>query len=592
VKRPLGAVAGAGFSVWAPAASEVELVLPDRVVVMTARAFGWWTTDDVTATEGLRYGYRLDGGPVLPDPRSGSQPDGVHGWSAVVDHTTYRWHDDGFEPVPLGDAVIYELHVGTFTAGGRYRDVVDRLPALAELGVTHVELMPVAAFPGRHGWGYDGVALYAPHAPYGPPDDLRGLVDAAHGLDLAVILDVVYNHFGPEGNHLAPFGPYLTDAVATPWGDAINLDGPGSDEVRSFFVDNAVAWLAHYHLDGLRLDAVHALHDGSARHLLEDLAAAVAAHGIATGRRAVLVAESDRNDPRTVAAAPAGWGLDAQWADDLHHGLHVALTGERDGYYADYVGLDDVATALAAGFVYAGRYSVARDRTVGRPLTDFDLGDRPADRLVTCLENHDQIGNRANGDRLHHVAGIDRLLVGATLALTAPTVPMLFQGEEWAASAPFPFFADHGDPELVDAVRAGRLAEFAEFGWDASSIPDPEDAATRDLAVLDWDERSAPEHRRVLDHYRALLSLRRDERDLRSGRFVDRVTVAAGGRSIVVERGRVVVAANLDDDPTKVDLDGTMLLATDGSVRLEHGCLQLPACSAAVLRRAPSGERA
>ena len=584
MNHTLGAVAGQPFSVWAPAAASVTLVSDGRRSALRSLAFGWWLAD-LVAQPGTHYQYRIDDGPPLADPRSAFQPDGVHGPSEVVDHRAFAWDDADFVPRAMGDAVIYELHVGTFSRGGRFVDAIEHLPSLADLGVTHIEIMPVAAFPGHHGWGYDGVNLFAPHAPYGTPDELRSLVAAAHRIGLAVILDVVYNHLGPEGNHLASFGPYFTDAHHTPWGPAVNLDGPGSDEVRAFVIDNARQWLRDYHFDGLRLDAVHELRDDSAVHLLEALALAVDDLGEETGRRRVLIAESDRNDPRLVADRPGGLGLAAVWADDLHHALHVALSGERDGYYADFDGLADVPRALRHGWAYDGRYSTVRQRTIGRPVHDFPLGHRPADRLVTALDNHDQVGNRADGARTHQQVGVDLALVGATLALTAPTVPLLFQGEEWAASSPFLFFADHTDPDMVAAVRAGRFEEFAAFGWDASAVADPEDPASFARSKLVWSERAEPDHARTLAAYRALLALRRTEPALHSGLFVDDVSVDRETATIIVRRGDIIIAANLGPNPVLAAAPVTgLLFATSGHPPVDRGGVTIPPASAAVLR--------
>ncbi|MGZ4717998.1 MAG: malto-oligosyltrehalose trehalohydrolase [Acidimicrobiales bacterium] len=578
-----------GYAVWAPAPQVVELEVNGVRHAMRARPDGWWDAPDVARVADADYGFALDGGPLRPDPRSAWQPHGVDGPSRVVDHGAFRWSHASFSPADLGAAVIYELHVGTFTPGGCFRDVSDHLDHLRDLGVTHIELMPVAAFSGRHGWGYDGVSLWAPHPGYGAPDDLRGLVDAAHGAGIAVLLDVVYNHVGPEGNHLSCFGPYFTDHHHTPWGDAVNLDGAGSPEVRRFIIENALMWLRDYRVDGLRLDAVHALRDDSALHLLEELAAAVDDLERDLGQHKVLIAESDRNDPRTIAPRPVGYGLDAQWADDLHHGLHVALTGERTSYYADFTGLADVAAALERGLVYDGRLSPARSRRHGRPMSDFDLGSRPADRLVTSLENHDQIGNRALGERTNHLVAPDRYLVGATLALTAPGVPMLFQGEEWAATAPFLFFADHQDPGLVDVVRAGRIEEFAAFGWDPDVVPDPEDESTFERSVLDWTETTRAHHQRALHHYRTLLDLRRTRPELHDGRFVDQVDLHPSGTALGFRRGDLLIAANLGAERVSLSVGGDPdLLVGCGEVRARTGRIDLGPDSALVAEVGPT----
>jgi len=423
-----------------------------------------------------------------------------------------------------------------------------------------VELLPVNAFPGRHGWGYDGVGLWAVHEPYGGPDGLKRLVDACHGLGLAVCLDVVYNHLGPAGNYLGRFGPYFTERYRTPWGPAVNYDDAGSDEVRAFVVENAQMWVRDYHLDGLRLDAVHAIHDQSATHLLEELTAALPP-------TAFVIAESDLNDPRVVTPREQnGYGCTAQWSDDFHHALHAALTGERDGYYADFGGLDLVARALNNGYVYSGQHSAYRDRRHGRPLPPYV----PATALLGYAQDHDQVGNRAFGERTSHLLSPGLLKVAAALVLTAPFVPMLFMGEEWGATTPWQYFTDHDDPGLAEAVRKGRRAEFRAFGWD--DVPDPQDLATFHRSKLDWAEVGA--HADLLDWHRALIALRRNEPGLRDGGFA---RARADGPVLVVQRGDLVVVANTGPDP--VPLVGDVVLA---SANLARG---LPGESVAVVRR-------
>jgi maltooligosyltrehalose trehalohydrolase len=508
---------------------------------------GWWAGSWPDVIAGMDYRFALDGGPPLPDPRSPWQPAGVHGPSRLVDHATVDWTDAGWHPGPLRDAVIYELHVGTFSPAGTFDGVIERLDHLAGLGITHVELMPVNAFPGRYGWGYDGVALYAPHERYGGPDGLRRLVDACHARGLAVLLDVVYNHFGPDGNVTGAYGPYQTDRYRTPWGAAVNLDGPGSDEVRRFFVDNVRMWLRDYHIDGIRIDAVHALVDTSATHLLEQLAEAVRALSLETGRDLVLIAESDLNDPRLVRPVEAGgYGLDATWNDDLHHAIHVALTGEHSGYFEDFTGLPDIARAMSEVYVYGGRYSAHRDRVHGRPATGLEPG-----RFVGFSQNHDQVGNRAVGERLEHLAGPDAAMVAAALVIGGPFVPLLFQGEEWAASTPFQYFTDHEDPALGHAVSEGRRHEFASFGWAPEDVPDPQDPATLDRSRLDWSETARPRHAAMLDWYRRLIALRRAHPALRDGRRPS-VRSDAGRGWIALDRDGVSVAANLGRDAVTV----------------------------------------
>jgi maltooligosyltrehalose trehalohydrolase len=558
----------------------VEVVLDGRRVAMTAGADGWWTAD----AEGRDYAFAVDGAGPLPDPRSPWQPRGVHGPSRVVDHAAFRWTDAGWQAPPLAAGLVYELHVGTFTPAGTFDGVIERLDHLVRLGVTHVELMPVAQFPGGHGWGYDGVDLFAPHTAYGGPDGLKRLVDACHGRGLAVLLDVVYNHLGPAGNYLERFGPYFTDRYATPWGRAVNLDGPGSDQVRRFFCDNALAWLRDYHADGLRLDAVHAILDTSAVHFLEQLAAEVADLGARLGRHLVLVAESDLNDPRLVRPPDVGgYGLDAQWSDDLHHALHAALTGERAGYYADFGGLADVAKALGSAYVYDGRVSAFRSRRHGRPATGL-----PGARFLGYLQTHDQIGNRARGERTSHLLSPGLLKVGAALVLLGPFVPMLFQGEEWAASTPFLYFTDHEDPELARAVSEGRRHEFQAFGWDPAQVPDPQAPETFRRSKLDWGEPGREPHRALLDWHASLVRLRRDH-GLAAGPL-DRVRVRydEADRWLVLERDGVTVACNLAGRAQRVPLGdgaaGEVVLASDGEVKASAGAVDLPPESVAILR--------
>jgi maltooligosyltrehalose trehalohydrolase len=574
--------------VWAPRARSVELELEDTTGSTATRALdrgerGYFQLRGPQLPAGTRYRLRIDGGPGLPDPRSEYQPLGVHGPSQRVEHDTFAWTDAAFTPAPWSQAIVYELHIGTFTEAGTFRAALERLDHLVELGVSHVELMPVAAFPGRHGWGYDGVALFAPHAAYGTPDDLKLLVDGCHARGLAVILDVVYNHLGPDGNYLGQFGPYFTTDYATPWGPAVNLDRAGADEVRRFFCDNALYWLECFHFDALRLDAVHALIDRSAYAFLEQLAHEVAALERRLGRTKLLIAESDLNDPRLIRGRElGGFGLHAQWSDDFHHCLHVLLTGERSGYYADFARLEDLARALQEGFVYGGRYSAFRERSHGRPLQGL-----PLQRLLGYLQNHDQVGNRAFGDRIGHTLSREQLELGAALVLTAPFVPMLFQGEEWNASTPFRYFTDHQDPGLAAAVREGRRREFADHGHAPETVPDPQAPATFDASKLDWDERGLPEHRRVLDWYRALIALRRREPALWSSEPPElELQEDEPGRGwLLFRRGSLLVAANLSPEALSVPLvrEATVLLASRGVVLGPHS-LRLPAWGVGILR--------
>lgn len=553
-------------AVWAPRATRVELVVGDeRTALDGPDARGWFRADGPLAP-GTDYGFSLDGGPVRADPRSPWQPSGTAGPSRSIDHDAFAWTDGAWHGAPLAGSVVYELHVGTFTPAGTFDAAVEHLDDLVELGVTTVELLPVAEFAGTRGWGYDGVLLYAPHHVYGGPDGLKRLVDAAHARGLAVLLDVVYNHFGPCDCYLHEFGPYTHHAHTTAWGAAVNLDGAGSDEVRRFIVDNATMWLRDYHLDGLRLDATDALVDDRAVPILEELAAAVRALGAQLRRTLVLVAENARNDPRlTEPAAAGGTGLDGQWSDDFHHALHAVLTGERTSYYADFGAPDDLVRAFTDVHVYDDRWSVVRHRRHGRPVTP----GAARSRFVVCSQNHDQVGNRARGDRLVHLTDEARAKLAAALTLVHPGTPLLFQGEEWGASARFPFFADFtGD--LADAVRRGRRAEFAGFGWDEDDVPDPIAPATFRAAVLDRGEQSSPPHAGLRAWYRALLRLRRTEPALVAG-----ATAASWTDPVlsIVRGGSLHVEANLSADGVRWDVGGEVVLASgwDGATLAPWG---------------------
>ena len=535
------------FRVWAPAAGQVDLVSrEDRLPMKGPDERGWWTASADVGD----YAYSLDGGTPIPDPRSPWQPAGVNGPSRVVDHDAFPWTDGSWPGRTLDGALIYELHVGTFTPEGTFGGVVSKLDHLVDLGVTHVELMPVNEFPGRRGWGYDGVDLYAPHSAYGGPEGFKALVDACHARGLAVLLDVVYNHLGPSGNYLGQYGPYFTERYATPWGSAVNLDDAYSDEVRAFFVENALHWLRHYHVDGLRLDAVHAILDTSAIHLLEELANRVDELEAELDRPLVLIAESDLNDPRVIRDRDlGGYGMDAQWSDDFHHAIHALLTGERDGYYADFGSPHDLAKALRHAFVYDGIYSNHRRRRHGQAPTGL-----PPGRFLGYSQTHDQVGNRARGERLSMLVGPARQRTAAALVLCSPFVPMLFQGEEWAASTPFQYFTDHEDPELGQAVSEGRRREFEAFGWQPQDVPDPQDPETFRRSVLNWSELDQEPHAAVLDWYRRLVALRQEHR-LDQGGF-ESVEVHVGEEAdwLVLDRGPVAVAVNLASSPVEVPL--------------------------------------
>ncbi|MFD7402204.1 malto-oligosyltrehalose trehalohydrolase [Streptomyces sp. NPDC059866] len=543
------------FEVWAPQAGRVTLHCDGatRAMERDPERAGWWT-GEAEARDGTRYGFALDDGPVRPDPRSRRQPDGPDGLSAVVDHGRHGWRTE-WSGRPLQGAVLYELHVGTYTREGTLDAAAERLGHVAELGVTHVQLMPLCPFPGRHGWGYEGVSLWAVHEPYGGPEALKRFVDRAHELGLGVVLDVVHNHLGPSGNHLPEFGPYFTDRHHTPWGVAVNLDAPGSDEVRAFLVGSALAWLRDYRLDGLRLDAVHALADTRACHFLEELSTAVDALAAETGRPLFLVAESDLNDPRLITAREeGGLGVHAQWNDDFHHALHTALTGESQGYYADFARapLEALAKTLTGGYFHDGTYSSFRGRRHGRPL---DRTRVAAHRLLGYSQTHDQVGNRAQGDRLSATLSPGLLACAAAVTLTGPFTPMLFMGEEWAAGTPWQFFTDHTDPALAESVRRGRRREFAAHGWAEEDVPDPQDPATRDRSCLDWSEPGNESHARVLAWYRRLIALRHEQPDLTDPDLSD-IKVAYGeeARRLVFRRGDVCVAVNLGKEAAAIPL--------------------------------------
>jgi malto-oligosyltrehalose trehalohydrolase len=591
------------FRVWAPAAGRVEADIAGRGYPMAPGKPGWWTADvpDAVAPAGTGYAFRLDGGEPLPDPRAPRLPSGPDGPGQTYDHAAFRWTDSHWRGAPLPAGVVYELHVGTFTPEGTLAAAIGHLDHLAALGVTAVELMPVAAFPGQHGWGYDALGLWAVHEPYGGPDALKRFVDACHARGLAVYLDVVYNHIGP-GNRLASFGPYFTSAHVTPWGPAVNLDQPGSDEVRSFIVGNALMWLRDYHLDGLRLDAVHALADNRAVHLLEELAAAVDALAAAVGRSLVLIAESDRNDPRLITPrAAGGYGLDAQWDDDFHHAVHALVTGERQGYYADFGALSAVAKTLTGGYFHDGTWSSFRGRSHGRPVDRLRV---PAYRFVGFLQDHDQVGNRAAGDRITATlrtahpdlaAGLLRVAVG--LVLTAPFTPMLFMGEEWGADTPWQFFTDHTDPGLAAAVSNGRRSEFAAHGWGFAEVPDPQDKETFLRSKLDWTQRDREPYRSVLDWYRALIALRRSRPELTDPRLDHvRVDYDENERWLCVRRGALLIVAApgpaaasvpLPRDTTAGDCEAcpALLLGSDPRVCVGVGTADLPPASFAVIER-------
>ncbi len=585
------------FSVWAPSPKRLELQLRRRDKVATVALErdqqGVARVEIEDAGRGTEYWYRLDGERDRPDPVSRALAGGVHGVSRVVDPGAFRWSDAGWRGLAMPDFVIYELHVGTFSRAGTFDAVIARLPYLVDLGVTALEIMPIAEFPGRRNWGYDGVALYAPHSDYGGPEGLRRLVDAAHRAGLAVLLDVVYNHLGPEGNYLGELGPYFSDRYRTAWGEGFNLDGPDSDEVRRYLVDNAVYWIDEFHLDGLRLDAADRIVDLSPVHLAEEIGEAVHARGEALGRRTIVIAEIDSNDPRWVRPREAGgFGLDSHWSDDFHHAVHVALTGERSGYYADFGGVGPVARVLGRRYVHDGGYSSFRRRRHGHPAEDL-----PGDRFVVCVQNHDQTGNRAGGERLAALVEPAGVRLAAAILLLAPYVPLLFMGEEYAERSPFLYFVSHGDPGLIDAVRKGRRREFVAHGWQGE-VPDPGSEATFAASRPQWDRAELGVHAAVLALYRDLLRLRRALPLLRPGaaepavRYDEREEWVALRLTGTDQDLQTVF--NFATEPREVPgtaYPAELLLDTDdprygggGRVRHDHQSLTLPARTATLLR--------
>jgi len=495
------------FRVWAPYPEEVALKIhapEESIHPMEKGDRGYWYLTLDRVPPGTRYSFLLDGDKDRPDPASQFQPDGVHGASAVINHKEFSWSDVDWQNIPLKEMVLYEIHVGTFTPEGTFQAVIPRLDDLKDLGVNVIELMPVAQFPGSRNWGYDGVYPYAVQNSYGGPDQLKQLVNACHERGMAVVLDVVCNHLGPEGNYLWDYGPYFTSKYRTPWGEAVNFDDAYSDEVRNYFIGNALHWFAHYHLDGLRLDAVHAIYDMSARPFLQELAEQVADFSATAGKEVYLMPESDLNDTRIIRPREVGgFGLDAQWSDDFHHSVHTLLTGEDDGYYEDFGRIEDLAGALRNGFVYDWRYSRHRKRHHGSSSVD-----RPAEQFIVCVQNHDQVGNRMNGERLSAMVSFEAQKLAAGILLLSPNIPLLFMGQEYGEPNPFLYFVSHGDEELIRAVRDGRQAEFESFQWEGEP-PDPQDEATFQRSKLRWNLRQKQPHQSLHAFYRKLLEFRR-----------------------------------------------------------------------------------
>ena len=564
--------------VWAPNASTVRIHVGGQDEPMRADVGGWWVGPELAPN--TDYAFLLDDSDeAIPDPRSRRQPDGVHGPSRSYDEAAFEWHDAEWPGRDLSAAVVYELHVGTFTPGATFDAAIERLDHLVDLGITHVELLPVNDFNGVWNWGYDGVLWYAVHESYGGPDGLKRFVDAAHGRGLAVVLDVVYNHLGPSGNYLGRYGPYLKRGRNT-WGDLINVEQP---EVRRYIIENALMWLRDYHVDALRLDAVHAIEDDSPTHLFAEMADEVHSLGDQLGRPLTLIAESDLNDPKVITSrADGGWGVDAQWDDDVHHALHALLTGERQGYYCDFGSLAVLAKTFTKSFLHDGGYSTFRQKDWGAPI---DPARHLGRQFVVCLQNHDQVGNRAVGNRLPELTTPGKLRVGAVLLLTSPFTPMLFMGEEWAASTRWPFFTSHPEPELAEATAKGRLAEFAGHGWDVSEMIDPQDPRAYESAILDWAEPQRGPHAEMLAVYQRLLALRAAEPDLQAGNLADvRVDFDEQTQWVIVHRGGLRVAANLADAPQDVPVQGGEVLFATGDATSGPDALRLGGETAAIVR--------
>ena len=573
------------FTVWAPHATAVDLLLPRSRHAMTRDEEGSWRVA-VEAEPESTYAFSLDGGDPRPDPRGLRLPDGPHGWSQLFEPDEFAWTDDRWAGVELEGTVIYELHVGTFTPEGTLDAAAERLDHLVDLGVGLVELMPLAPFPGARGWGYDGVAPYAVHEVYGGPAALQRFVDASHARGVGVCLDVVYNHLGPDGSFLGEFGPYLTDTHHTPWGAALNLDAPDSEPVRRWVLDNVRQWFRDFHLDALRLDAVHELHDDRAVHILEEMSREVDDLSAREGRRMWLIAESDRNDPRTVTPrgrgdAVGGLGLHAQWADDVHHALHVALTGESQGYYADFAAPGALEKVMRSPFFHDGTWSSFRRRRHGRAV---DTASVPGWRFVASLQTHDQVGNRATGDRISANVPPGLLACGAALLLASPWTPMLFMGEEWGAGTPWQYFTDHTDPGLAEAVRQGRRSEFASHGWDRDEVPDPQDPSTFEGSKLDWAELQEEEHARLLHWYRDLIRLRRERRDLHDA-HLDQVRVRHDVEQglLALQRGDLQVLVNLSQSAARAEAYGKVVLSWDPGVEADDGVVDVPAQSTVIV---------
>lgn len=573
------------FGVWAPKAKTMSLKWRGGALSMDGpNKRGWWTLDVEKAGCGDDYSFLMNDDPTAyPDPRGLRQPNGVHGPSRVYCHDDFAWNDQLWRGTPRTGAVLYEVHIGTFSKAGTFDGAIEHLDYLVNLGVTHIEVMPVAEFAGDRGWGYDGVALFATHEPYGGPDGFKRLVDACHAKGLSVILDVVYNHFGPVGNYTNKFGRYVTSRHKTPWGDAVNLDEGGSDEVRRFFCDNALMWLKDYHCDGLRFDAVHEFHDRSAVNFMEQLSEEVETLSATMGREYYLIAESDLNDPRVIRPREAhGYGMDSQWSDDFHHALFTLLYTKEPGrgYYGDFGKLSDLHKALKHAFVYDGQYSSYRKRKHGRLVEGLS-----AHHFVHFDQNHDQVGNRARGERLEHLCGMDEAKVAIGLVLMAPYVPMLFMGEEFAASTPFLYFADHDDDEMRRLVAEGRKRDFALFGF-GDDVPNPAEMETFQQSKLKWEEITEGKHAEMLCWVKSLIKLRRSTVALNDGSMQHLIVSSdEGKRTLVLQRDEVRIMLNLGVESYGFELlEGEELrLVSREGLMIADRKLELPGMTLAVV---------
>jgi len=563
------------MKVWAPYAKKVELICSEKKRLMQKdNDTGWWYLKNFSLKHGDDYAFFVDDRGPFPDPRSSWQPNGVHGFSRYVDHSLFEWKHDFWHTPPLGSSIIYECHIGTFTEEGTFDSAIKRLDHLLELGINYIEIMPVSEFPGNRGWGYDGVDIYAPHHSYGGPDGLKRFIDACHGKGISVILDVVYNHLGPDGNYLSQFGPYFTKKYSTPWGEAVNFDDGDSDEVRRFFIDNAIMWITDYRIDGLRLDAIHAIFDSSAMHFLEALSLEINNLQDHLARNIFIIAESDLNDPKIVRSREAGgYGLDAQWNDDFHHALHSILTGEKNSYFSDFGKISDLSKALSSGFVFDGQYSNFRKKRHGRQAKG--LSGR---NFIGFIQNHDQIGNRPGGERISHLLTLGQLKIAAAILMMSPFIPMLFQGEEWGATTPFKYFTNHQDPELGEAVSKGRLEEHSGFKPDIE-ISDPQEHKTFIDSKLNWCEKEKNIHNEIFSWYKDLILLRKSYPELTDSRFSEVfVKFNEISRWLIIKRSRIILLCNFTEKNQSILCNGEkiILLSSEKLLRFDNEKVELP----------------